>query len=453
MYNPHDTICAIATPPGESALAIVRVSGKLSLPIVEKMLTCGKPVDHKATYSHIVNPGGEIIDEVIAVYYKSPNSFTGEDLVEITCHGGYVVSNQVLTLMRGHGARLAEPGEFTVRAFLNGRIDLTEAEAVQSVISARTEKSKSLALGNLEGRLSGKLKTISESLIELITILEAEIDFGDEEVSKLETEETLAKIENILINIEDVISTYDIGRVSEGRAQVAIVGAPNVGKSSLFNAILKNTRAIVTDTPGTTRDYLSEYVNIDGYPVILTDTAGIRSSEEEIERIGISRSLEMINDSDLCLYMLDCSRDINEDDRRIKAQLGKKSTIAVINKIDISENAKVQEYAQVGVGNVLHISARTGKGINSVLEQVKRRLINAKTDISGGVLLSQRQHNCALEAKKALESAKTIVSSGEPEEIYIGEIREALDQIGIITGRITSEDILNRIFSSFCIGK
>lgn len=452
MYNPHDTICAIATPPGESALAIVRISGKSSLNIVEKMFNGSSLEDHKAVYGELINNRGKPIDEVIAVYYKAPRSYTAEDMLEITCHGGYVVSNQVLSVMQEHGARLAEPGEFTVRAFLNGRIDLTSAEAVHSVISAKTEKSKSLAMNNLEGRLGEKLEKISSELVELITILEAEIDFGDEEVTKLDSDQVSFRIDSISTQISDVISTYDIGRVSEGRAQVAIVGAPNVGKSSLFNAILNNTRAIVTDKPGTTRDYLSEYVNIGGYPVILTDTAGIRPSAEIIEQEGIERTKRIIEESELCLFLLDVSREINEEDLEMEKYTRGRNVLRVFNKVEKSSPETKKSYFDLKIDG-FNISALVGIGLKDLLEYITTNLLNKQVKTTEGVLLSHRQFSCAKAAKSALESAKSILSSGEPEEVYVGEIREALDQVGLITGKITSEDILNGIFSKFCIGK
>lgn len=454
MYNPKDTICAIATPPGESALAIVRASGDESRVIIERLFRGSAALeDRRATFGEIIDGDGKRIDEVVVIWYKGPRSYTGEDLVEIVCHGGHVVSEQILSLLREAGARLAERGEFTVRAFLNGRLDLTEAEAVNSIISAKTAKSKELALFNLEGKLKKRLDIISSRLIDLVSILEAEIDFGDEEVDKLSDREVIERIEDIEQFLEDVISTYDIGRVSEGKARVAIVGAPNVGKSSIFNAILKTGRAIVTERPGTTRDYLSEYVNIDGYPVIMTDTAGIRESEEEIEQFGIERARQLIQESDLCLFVLDASRRCYDDDYQIAELVIDKRHITVVNKIDLIKEGENNIDKNLAQRNILHISAKTSEGIQELLIEIRLQLIKEPLGVSDGIILSHRQYNCALSAQKALVSAKKLVKSKEPEEVYVGEIREALDQVSTITGKITSDDILNRIFSEFCIGK
>jgi tRNA modification GTPase len=453
MYNPHDTICAISTPPGESALAIVRMSGKNAINIIEKLFRGVKLTDRKASIGQIVDSDGDRVDEAVTIWYKGPKSYTGEDLVEVICHGGHVVPEQVFSLMRQCGARMAEKGEFTLRAFLNGRMDLTEAEAVASIISAKTEKSKRLAMNNLEGRLSESLAKISTRLVELITILEAEIDFADEEVAKLSSVEIRGRIEQIKRMLSDVISTYDIGRISEGRAQVAIVGAPNVGKSSLFNAILKTGRAIVTDVPGTTRDYISEYVNIGGFPVILTDTAGIRTPDGEVEEIGIYRSREVIDKSDLCLFILDNTRALNDEDGAIKGLLNDRSSILAVNKIDIAGDVDASICRRFNGRNLLHISAKTGEGIEALVDLIKNKLKIGGPASSDGIILSQRQYDCARAAQISLKRGANLIRMGESEEVYIGEIREALDQIGMITGKITNDDILNRIFSEFCIGK
>ena len=453
MYNPHDIICAISTPPGESALAIVRMSGRDAKNIAEKLLPGVELRDHQAIFGKIHDLSDGLIDEVVMIWYRGPRSYTGEDLVEVICHGGYVVSEQVLSLMLSSGGRLAEKGEFTLRAFLNGRLDLTEAEAVASVINAKTTRSKSLALNNLEGRLKTSLEKISKKLLDLITILEAEIDFGDDEVTKLDSLQIKEKVDEIETLLSGIISTYDIGRIAEGRARIAIVGAPNVGKSSLFNAILKTGRAIVTDIPGTTRDYLTEYVNIGGYPVMLTDTAGIHGSDEEIEQIGIERSKEIIHDSDLCIFVLDCSRPINNDDYQIYNLIDKQAIIDVLNKSDLRTGDSADNSIVFKLDKLLHTSAISGDGIDGLLELIKTKLIKTDSDISEGVLLSQRQYDCARKAIEALGQAKSIISGGETEEIYVGMLREALDQIGLLTGKITNDDILNDIFSRFCIGK
>lgn len=453
MYNPHDTICAVSTAPGEGALAIVRLSGDRALKIAKGVFKGGELANRMAAFGEIIDTDKKVIDQVVAIWYKAPRSYTGEDLVEIICHGGYVASQQIQTLLCATGARLAEPGEFTLRAFLNGRIDLTEAEAVDSVIRAKTAGAKQLAIQNLEGRLRSGLEQIDSWLFELITILEAEIDFNDDEINKLDRGAIADKIEKIAPLIKEIMATYDIGRIAEGRAHVAIIGAPNVGKSSLFNAIIKQNRAIVTPIPGTTRDYISEYVNIGGFPVILTDTAGIRSTQEAVEIIGVDRSRELIDDVDLCLFVLDCSRPPQPDDVAISEMLNNHKRIILLNKCDI-DNPRIDEYADAYSNDkMIQTSAITCVGIDGLIEAMRLEMIGGKNHPDNGVLLSQRQYQASADALEALDKGLTAVHAGEPEEIIVSLLRESLDHIGEITGKVTSEEILNQIFSKFCIGK
>lgn len=453
MYNPHDTICAISTPPGESALAIVRLSGKEAKSIAERHLKGIILENRRATFAEFQDNNQEAIDETVVIWYQGPRSYTAEDLVEIICHGGYVVSEQVLTSLCESGTRLAEPGEFTLRAFLNGRLDLTEAEAVDSVIKAKSAKAKEYAIQNLEGKLRRKLEIIDKALVDLITLLEAEIDFSDEEIDKTGAEDINIKIGCISTLLIELLATYDVGRIAEGRAQIAIVGAPNVGKSSLFNVLLQSNRAIVTESPGTTRDYLSEYVNIGGYPVILTDTAGIRDSGDNVERIGIGRSKELINQSDLCLFVVDLSRPPNADDRSIAGLLTDTPYIMLKNKADIELDSKAQYDKIFAPCKSLRISAQTGDGLDGLVSEIRQQLLGGINEGSEGIILSQRQFNCARNTAEFADQASIALKSGESEEIIVGILREALEQIGQITGRVTNDDILNNIFSRFCIGK
>ncbi len=453
MYNPDDTICAISTPAGVGALAIVRLSGRNSKNISEKSFKGGKLEDKKATFGNIIDSNGIIIDDVVMIWYKAPGSYTAEDMVEVICHGGYTVSQQILELFCNAGARLAQPGEFTLRAFLNGKLDLTEAEAVNSIINAKTLMSKQLATFNLEGKLKNKLDMINSKLFELISVLEAEIDFSDEEIDKLNYNEIQDNLSDIQARIEELLSTYDIGRIAEGRAQIAIVGAPNVGKSSLFNALLRSERAIVTGIPGTTRDYLTEYVNIGGYPVIMTDTAGIRQSEQEIEIIGINRSRELISNVDLCIFILDASRPVNDEDREIAEYLNKYAHILVVNKADLMDKRGYKLNDNFSDRNPLYISALRRTGLDILVKEIQKRLTIDLSEPVEGVLLSQRQYDCVQRTQKSVGNAITALAQNESEEVIISILREALDHVGELSGRITSEEILNNIFSKFCIGK
>ncbi len=452
MYNTLDTIAAIATAPGESPLAIVRLSGPKAKEIIESIFRGAGLENKKASYGRLYGANGEQIDEVVVIFYQKPHGFTAEDLVEIVCHGGHVVPNQVLKILCDKGARLAEPGEFTLRAFLNGRIDLTEAEAIDSIIRAKSSKAKNLALGNLEGGLKKRLLDAQNRLMDIIVLIEAEIDFGDEEVTKTPRPSIAKQIRDAREILHDMVATYDVGRLAEGRVQIAIIGAPNTGKSTLFNAILKDNRAIVADIPGTTRDYLSEYVNIGGYPVILTDTAGIRVSDSPIECMGIEKTIEIINKSSLCLFLLDCSRKLNDDDLILYEKIRNSQYILVVNKIDMVSN-KGNFAREKFPGKAIEISAKNGDGIHTLLEEIKSHLIAGNESCLSWVLLSQRQYDCASRALSAIDDSLNALSCDEPEEVIAGMLREANDCLSEVLGKVTNDDILNQIFGRFCIGK
>lgn len=452
MYNTLDTIAAVATPPGESALAIVRLSGPRAREIVESIFRGARLENKKASYGRLYGAIGEQIDEVVVIFYQKPHGFTAEDMAEIICHGGYVIPNQILNILCSKGARLAEPGEFTLRAFLNGRIDLTEAEAIDTVIRAKSHKAKDLALGNLEGRLQKRLIDAQERLLDLITLIEAEIDFSDDEVDKTPRLSLIEQLRNVRKIVCEMVGTYDVGRLAEGRAQVAIVGAPNVGKSTLFNAILKDNRAIVTDSPGTTRDYLSEYVNIGGYPVILTDTAGIRDTNIEVESKGIEKSIEIIDGSTLCLFVIDCSRELDNDDWKLFNIVRNRKYLLVVNKSDRENRITTKDREKLS-DKFIKTSSLTGDGIDALLGAIKNNLLSGIDSTDHGVLLSQRQYECAIKAQIGIDESIEAIEHNEPDEIVAGLLRNSMNHISEILGKITSDDILDQIFNRFCIGK
>lgn len=452
MYNTLDTIAAVATPPGESALAIVRLSGPGAREIVESIFRGARLENKKASYGRLYGAIGEQIDEVVVIFYQKPHGFTAEDMAEIICHGGYVIPNQILNILCNKGARLAEPGEFTLRALLNGRIDLTEAEAIDTLIRSKSQKAKELALGNLEGRLQRRLIDVQDRLFNLVALIEAEIDFGDDEVTKTPRSSLIKQLRDVREIVREMVGTYDTGRLAEGRVQVVIVGAPNVGKSTLFNAILKDNRAIVTDSPGTTRDYLSEYVNIGGYPVILTDTAGVRDTKQEVELKGIEKAIEIINNSTLCLFVIDRSRKLGDDDWRLFNIVRNYKYLLVVNKSDQASRITAQELEKYS-DKFVEISSLKGDGIDTLLDDVKNSLLSGVGSLDSGVLLSQRQYECAIKALSVIDESIEAIQRNEPDEIVAGILRESMNHIGEILGKITSEDILGRIFSRFCIGK
>lgn len=452
MYNTLDTIAAIATAPGESALAIVRISGPKAREIVESVFFGARLENKKASYGRICAAIGQQIDEVVVIFYQKPHGFTAEDMIEIICHGGRVVPNQILQLLCHKGARLAEPGEFTLRAFLNGRIDLTAAEAIDSVVRARSTKAIGLALGNLEGKLHERLIDAQNRMANIISLIEAEIDFGDDEVVKTPLLSLTKQIQDVHGILHEIVGTYDVGRLAEGRVEIAIVGAPNVGKSTLFNAILKDNRAIVADTPGTTRDFLSEYVDIAGYPVILTDTAGVRNTENKVESLGIERTVDIIRRSSLCLLVLDITRDLNDDDRLLYKMVRNLKYILVVNKIDMGQGKLFFKQDKIS-GKAIEISAQNGVGIDTLMGEINLRLVSGLKSTDFGVLFSQRQYSCAMKALDAIDGSLQAINRHESEEVVVSFLHESIDYLSEILGKITRDDILNQIFSRFCIGK
>jgi tRNA modification GTPase len=460
MSYPNDTIAAVSTPIGQGGIGIVRISGPGSLEIASRIFRGRRPGELRDTptytlhYGHIVKPSdGSVIDEVILSVMRARGSYTREDVVEINCHGGMVPVREILRLVVSLGARAAEPGEFTKRAFLNGRLSLNEAEAVMDLISARTEESRKIALDQLSGGLSGRLSELRDKMIETSAFIEACIDFPEEEIETKTREELLAGLEELQGKIEALSRTYDEARFFREGLSVAIVGRPNVGKSSLLNALLQRNRAIVTELPGTTRDIIEELLNIKGLPVRIVDTAGIRSSEELIEKEGIRRSLEAMEQADFVIALLDGSEETRPEDLEILGMLGQKNALIAINKTDLPSKISLAPVAASG-RQYLYISAAAGTG----LEELKNTLFDANLrnwkEEREGVVITNVRHKSALErAGAALEKAAEILQEGRPLELFSIEMRQALDSIGEITGAISTEEILERIFSDFCIGK
>ncbi len=456
----EDTIAAISTPLGEGGIGVVRISGKGAVKIAGRIFRGEKPLaespSHRATYGGIVDPAtGEVIDEVIVTLFIAPRSYTAEDLVEISCHGGQLVLSRVLEQALKCGARLAEPGEFTLRAFINGRIDLSQAEAVAEVIRAKTDLGLKLALKHLKGDLSDKINSYRDRLIDLLARLEVEIDFSEEDVEPLDRNKTLEEIESIEKELENLLATYDEGKILKEGLNVVIVGKPNVGKSSLLNALLKQDRAIVTPIPGTTRDVISEYANLQGIPVRLVDTAGYRISGDTIELEGIRRTKIEMSEADLLLLVMDTSIMVDQEDLDLQGQMKEVKYLTVFNKIDIAPAdliAKNQE--RLTEGSIAKVSALTGEG----LERLKDTIVSAsrvlRRDQTQSVVISSLRHKHALSrAKKSLLLAKSSLKKGMSPEFVALDVRAGVDAIGEVVGKTVTDDILNKIFSEFCIGK
>ena len=455
-----DTICGIATPLGEGGISIIRVSGSDSLKIINKIFKGKNASDildmksYTMRYGHICDINSKFeIDEVIISYMKGPRSFTAEDVVEVNCHGGVVSTGRVLEEIIKAGARIAEPGEFTKRAFLNGRIDLSQAEAVMDIIRAKTDLSMKSAVMQSSGALSKEIGKLREYMLNTLALIEYSVDFTEDDE---EPDETIPiKVgEQLTVAIKDMnklLEGANEGRIIRDGLKLAIIGKPNVGKSSLLNCLLKEKRAIVTDIPGTTRDIIEEFISLDGIPVKITDTAGIRETEDEVEKIGVERSREKIDEADLIVLMLDSSHPLEIEDREIIDKVKNKKYVVLMNKNDLEK--KISDKDIKDLKNVIYISAKTGFGIDELKEKVKELFFNGEVD-SESMIISNNRHKQALyRALENCQEALDRVKSNEYLDLISIYVTSALKALGEITGSELEEDLINKIFSEFCVGK
>ncbi len=445
MYQ--DTITAIATPPGEGGIGIVRLSGPDALAIVEKLFSGHIQPNHLA-YGHIHDSNSnEVVDEVMVSYMPAPHSYTSEDVMEINCHGGPMPLQRVLELVLRGGARLANPGEFTLRAFLNGRIDLAQAEAVLNIIQARTSASLRLAMAGLEGNLSSKVKELRSQLIPILAYLSACIDFPEDEVDK---QDIVGPLSKTLKDIRELLDSADAGIIYRQGVRIAIVGRPNVGKSSLLNSLLRQDRAIVSSIPGTTRDTLEEVVNIKGIPFVMVDTAGIRHSGDLLESLSVERSKKALEQADLILLVLDASQPLTDADRDIISSLAQKKVVVVGNKSDLPSQADLSVISWPKV----FTSALKGEGLGKLEETMVDLVLAGQVYSSDRLLVSTPRQKGAMEkAANYVESALATVSKELPEDFISIDLTSAVNALGEITGETVGEDLLESIFSQFCIGK
>ena len=459
--NLDDTIVALATPPGRGGNGVVRLSGPESRAIALPMLRLKQALDPgRAVFGELVEPSSEdipvrgtsqnVIDEVVVMFFAKPHSYTTDDVVEISAHGSPVVLRHIVELCLATGARLAEPGEFTMRAFLNGRLDLTQAEAVRDLIDSQTLYQAKVAAQQLDGALSRRIQPIKKDLVELIAALEAGIDFAEDDVSVLPAQNILERIAVVRVPLERLAGSFTYGKFVHDGLTLAIVGRPNVGKSSLFNRLVEQERAIVTSTPGTTRDLVTETVAIGGIPVRLVDTAGIRQALDEAESIGIRKSMEALADADIVLVVLDASQPITEDDKRLMTLAEARAAIVVQNKSDVQSSSPITGLSL----SPIHTSALTGQGIPELRAQILQHLAGGP-GLSGepGFLTTVRHRELVRQSLDALEHAKAAVQNRIPHEMLLLDLYNALRPIDEITGVTTTDDILNLIFSTFCIGK
>ncbi|ADL13830.1 tRNA uridine-5-carboxymethylaminomethyl(34) synthesis GTPase MnmE [Acetohalobium arabaticum] len=459
-----DTIAAISTAVGEGGIGIVRISGPEAIEIADKIFKSYQQPDKKlnkvdtytAHYGHIIKPETEqVLDEVISLVMKAPKTYTKEDVVEINCHGGMVPLQKILELVLDVGARLADPGEFTKRAFLNGRIDLSQAEAIMDVINSQTEAGLEAAMDQLEGGLSDQINNISQKILRLLANLEASIDFPEDEIEDFNSEELEKRVIEILSEIEDLLATSKQGRIVKEGIQTAIIGKPNVGKSSLLNALLRENRAIVTEVPGTTRDVIEEVINIDGIPLKIIDTAGIREAENEVEKIGIEKSEKFLKRADLVLLVLDAHCGITDEDRKIIGLAEGKDTIIVVNKTDLEPKLAVEELKEeLDMEAVVETSATEGIGIKELEELISDMVFGGQIKSTDQTLITNLRHKEAIEdAYEDMNRVKETVEQDLPADFVTIDLKSALEKLGKITGDTVDEDIIDRIFADFCLGK
>jgi len=461
--NLDDTIVAIATPPGRGGIGVVRLSGAEARQIVQPMLRLAREGDLEAGRAHfgeLIEPAtGERLDEVVVTFFPKPHSYTTDDVVEISCHGSPVVLRHAVQLAVERGARLAEPGEFTMRAFLNGRIDLTQAEAVRDLIESQTLYQAQVAARQLGGAVSKRLQPTKQKLMELIATLEAGVDFAEDDVAVMSDEQILSHIAAVRRPLRELLASFSFGKIVHEGLTLAIVGRPNVGKSSLFNRLVQRDRAIVTATPGTTRDLVSETVSIGGIPVRLLDTAGIRTALDEAESIGVRKSVEAIADANIVLVVLDASefpRTGFAPDRELLEQTRDRPSIVVCNKSDLLTAGQDLVTSRLP-GNeqapAVFASALTGEGITELQSLIFQRVHGESAEQETGFLTNVRQQVLVADAIAALDRASEAVPLKTPHEMVLLDLYSALRPLDDITGATTAEDILNLIFSSFCIGK
>jgi tRNA modification GTPase len=455
----EDTIAAIATPFGSGGVSIIRVSGPDARKIARLIFRPSRPdcswETHHLYHGDLISPDDpSAIDEVLIALMHKPHSFTGEDVLEINCHGSPVIMQAILSQLVKLGCRLARPGEFSQRAFLNGRIDLSQAEALATIVNARSEKACAIGMAQLKGVLSKEIESLRLLMIEAVAHLEASIDFA-EDVSPEESPAIAAQIDIIAGRLELLLNSYQVAKVYTEGINVIITGKPNVGKSSLLNTLTGSTRAIVTDIPGTTRDFITGTVNIRGLPVNLTDTAGIRQPRNVIEKAGIDLVWENLGDADLIIILLDKSRPLTEEDRKIINVAAKNNHLIVVNKTDLPASWEINEISQfLPDSKIMEISAKFGLGIDELKNAIADDAGKGRQENSGAVMISSMRHKLALEkAHGNIRKAKESIARGLSLEFAAFDLREALDSLGEITGLKIDDEILDKIFSSFCIGK
>ncbi|MCQ2359157.1 MAG: tRNA uridine-5-carboxymethylaminomethyl(34) synthesis GTPase MnmE [Phascolarctobacterium sp.] len=457
----EDTISAVATALGEGSVGIIRISGEQALEIGEKLFKAAskkKIVEYPVNtlvYGHVYDLDGSLVDEVLAVYMKAPRSYTAEDVVELQCHGGVQSLKKLLQLTYAVGARPAEPGEFTKRAFLNGRIDLTQAEAVMDIIQSRSEQGLKLAARQQQGQLAKELRALRRSLVDVIVNLEAVIDYPEEDIEDVTYNKVTDTLDTTCNEIERLLSHAHTGKILREGLRTVIVGRPNVGKSSLLNALLREERAIVSEYAGTTRDVIEEQLLIDGVPLVLADTAGIHATDDFVEKIGVERSLKLMQDAELVICVVDGSQGLKSEDEEILKAAESKACVIIVNKSDLTQLADISVLEnRFGKEKVLTLSAKTLTGVEEFTTWLKNYVYGQEGALGDGIYVQNARHeNLLREALRSLEDAKMAAEGMLPYDCIVIDVRNAIDMLGEITGDTVHDEIINEIFSRFCIGK
>ena len=453
-----DTIAAISTSPGIGGIGIIRMSGEDCFQILEKIFkpknkqSIEKIKGYTMKFGKIVDKDN-IIDEVLVSYFKSPKSYTSENMCEINSHGGIVIMNKILDLCIKNGANLAEPGEFTKRAFLNGRIDLSQAEAVIDIINAKTDKEAEVSLKQLEGSLSEKIEKIRKIVISVMADIEATIDYPEYDLEEVTNAKIIKVLDEVDILLKSLEKNFYNGKILREGISTAIIGRPNAGKSSLLNLILNEERAIVTDIEGTTRDTIEEFISIDGIPLKIIDTAGIRNAKDEVEKIGVEKAMDIAKRSDIIIAIFDSSKKLNEEDKKILELLKDKNAIILLNKIDLEKIIKVDEFKEINKP-VIEISTKTKEGIDKLYEEISKMFKLKEIANDGETIVSNVRHkNIIINSRRNLEKARETINNNMPIDIISTYLKEIIEELGKITGETVTDDVITEIFSKFCLGK
>lgn len=456
-----DTIAAIATFPGNAGINIIRISGDDALHIAEKIFVkkgrkageCNNLKPRYLHYGHVIDNHGKMIDEVLLSYMKGPNTYTREDVVEINCHGGVISAKKILESVLLLGCRPAERGEFTKRAFLNGRIDLTQAEAVIDIINSKTDSSHAISVNHLEGRLSKEINLIIEKIMDILANIEVNIDFPEYDEDEITISDAKEFCEEISNKIDKLIATADTGKIFKEGIKTVILGKPNVGKSSLMNFLLNENRAIVTEIPGTTRDTIEEYVNIKGIPLRIIDTAGIRDTEDKVEKIGVEKALGKVDEADLVMMLFDSSRQLESEDEKILDYIKNKKTIYIKNKTDLENKLDLTDYESIEK-EAINISVVNNQGLDDIIEKLSSMFFEGAINLESELIINNARHkNLLVNAKNSLHEVLESIDNGMTIDFVEIDLKEAMENLGLIVGKSVSDDLVDKIFNEFCIGK